>query len=234
MTSVYYDTMIIDKFPYQEIKRRRVEGKRLYDTESGFLPSVTTILDRTKPEEDRKALNEWRNRVGHEEAARITREAANVGTLMHGFLEDWLLHDKWEMKKSNLPNIVANKMANTVVENIKDDLNEAWGTEVGLYFPGLYAGTTDLVGVWKGKEAIMDFKQTNKPKKREWIDDYFMQAAAYGNAHNELFGTNIQTAAIFMCSRDCEFQLFELNESEFDEYSTKWALRVGEFYELDK
>lgn len=225
--------MIIEKFPYQEIKRKRVEGKRLYDTESGFLPSVTTILDKTKPQESIDALNEWRNRVGHEEAKRITREAANVGTLMHGFLENWLLEDTWVAGKS-LPNIIANKMAKTVVENIKDDLNEAWGTEIGLYYPGLYAGTTDLVGVWKNKPAIMDFKQTNKPKKREWIEDYFMQAAAYGNAHNVLFGTEIQTAAIFMCSRDCEFQLFELNENEFDEYSKKWALRVGEFYDLDK
>lgn len=225
--------MIIEKFPYQEIKRKRVEGKRLYDTESGFLPSVTTILDKTKPEEARKALQEWRNRVGATEAQRITTEAANVGTLMHKFLEDWLLTGKWT-PGNNLPNIVANRMAKVVVENISDDLNEAWGTEVGLYYPGLYAGTTDLVGVWKNKPAIMDFKQTNKPKKREWIEDYFMQAAAYGNAHNILFGTEIETAAIFMCSRDCEFQLFELDRDEFKEYSEKWAYRVGEFYELDK
>ena len=225
--------MIIEKFPYSEIKRKRVEGKRLYDTESGFLPSVTTILSATKPEEDRKALQEWRNRVGSAEAQRITNEAANVGTLMHGYLEDWLKNDSYDAK-DNMIHRVASKMAETVVENIQDDLDEAWGTEVGLYYPGIYAGTTDLVGVWKQKPAIMDFKQTNRPKKREWIEDYFMQAAAYGNAHNVLFGTDIRTAAIFMCSRDCEFQLFELNETEFDEYSKKWALRVGEFYELDK
>jgi len=225
--------MIIDKFPYQEIKRKRVEGKRLYDTESGFLPSVTTILDRTKPAEDRQALQNWRDRVGHAEAQRITNEAANVGTLMHKFLEDWLLKDEFKAG-NNLPNLVAKNMANKVIESIKDDLNEAWGTEVGLYYPGLYAGTTDLVGLWKNKPAIMDFKQTNKPKKREWIEDYFMQAAAYGNAHNALFDTDIRTAAIFMCSRDCEFQLFELDENEFDEYSEKWAYRVGKFYELDK
>jgi len=225
--------MITNKFQYSEIKRKRVEGKRLYDTESGFLPSVTTILSKTKPWEDQKGLQEWRDRVGHEKAQQITNEAANVGTLMHGYLEDWLVHDTYE-RKDNLIHRSASRMADTVIENIKDDLNEVWGTEVGLYYPGLYAGTTDLVGKWKRKEAIMDFKQTNKPKKREWIEDYFMQTAAYGNAHNELFGTNIKTAAIFMCSRDCEFQLFELNESEFDEYSKKWALRVGQYYELDK
>lgn len=225
--------MIIEKFPYQDIKRKRVQGKRLYDTESGFLPSVTTILSATKPEEDRKALQEWRNRVGHEQAQKITNEAANVGSLMHGYLEEWLLHDNYE-PKGNLIHRIAANMADTVIDNIKGDLDEAWGTEVGLYYPGLYAGTTDLVGVWKGKQAIMDFKQTNRPKKREWIEDYFMQGAAYGNAHNALFETGIDTVAIFMCSRECEFQLFELSAAEFDEYSKKWAHRVGEFYELDK
>ena len=225
--------MIIEKYPYTEIKRVRKEGKRLYDTETGFLPSVTTILERTKPWESVKALNEWRERVGVEEAARITKEAANVGTLMHKYLEDWCLHDTFE-RKDNLLHRVAGRMANTVIKNIEPHLDEVWGTEVNLYYPGLYAGTIDLPGRWKGQEAIMDFKQTNKPKKREWIEDYFMQGAAYGNAHNELFGTNIQTVAIFMCSRDCEFQLFEITGDEFDEYSKKWAHRVGQFYDLDK
>lgn len=222
--------MIIEKFPYQEIKRTRIEGRRLYDTESGFLPSVTTILDKTKPAEAVQKLNEWRKRVGHEEASRITTEAANVGTLMHGFLEDWLIKDSFEAG-SNLPHIVAKRMANTVIENVSPHLDEAWGTEVGLYYPGLYAGTTDLVGVWKQRETICDFKQTNKPKKREWIEDYFMQGAAYGLAHNELFGTNIKSIAIFMCSRDCEFQLFEVVDDEFDHYAAEWSKRVAQYYD---
>ena len=225
--------MIIEKYPYHEIKRRRVDGKRLYDTESGFLPSVTTILDKTKPQETVKALNEWRNRVGHKEASRITREAANVGTLLHKNLENWLIDDAYT-SGGNLLNIVAARMSDVVIDNIKDDLTEVWGTEVGLYYPGLYAGTTDLAGIWKGKETIMDFKQTNKPKKREWIEDYFMQGTAYGLAHNSLFETNIEQVAIFMVSRDCEWQLFELNRDEFAEYSEKWANRVGQFYDLDK
>jgi len=170
--------MIIEKYPYQEIKRTRVEGKRLYDTESGYLPSVTTILDQTKPAEAVRKLNEWRNRVGHEEASRITREAANVGTLMHKFLEDWLIKDSWTPGGS-LPDVIANRMAETVVKNIEPYLDEAWGTEVSLYYSSLFAGTADLVGVWKGRETIMDFKQSNKPKKREWITDYFLQGCLY-------------------------------------------------------
>jgi hypothetical protein len=226
--------MITETFPYHELKRTKVDGKRLYATETGPLPSVTTILDKTKPFETVQALNDWRNRVGHTEAARITKEAANVGTLMHKYLEHWLIDDKWELPGNNLVYTVADRMAKTVVENIEGDLGAVWGTEVGLYYPGLYAGTTDLAGVWKNKPAIMDFKQTNKPKKREWIEDYFMQGSAYGMAHNELFGTEIETVAIFMCSRNCEFQLFEITGDEFKHYTEKWANRVGQFYQLDK
>lgn len=225
--------MIVDRYPYKEIQRQRVDGKRLYDTDSGFLPSVTTILDQTKPQESVEALNEWRNRVGHAEAKRITTEAANVGTLMHGYLEAWIKDGSF-VAGANMPSIIAKKMASTVIENISPHLDEIWGTEVGLYYPGLYAGTTDLVGVWKGRPTICDFKQTNKPKKREWIEDYFLQGSAYGMAHNALFETEIENVAIFMCSRDCEFQLFELDRDEFMEYSKKWAERVALFYDLDK
>ena len=226
--------MITNKFPYETISRKNVNGKRLYDTESGPLPSVTTILDKTKPQETVEALNNWRRRVGNKEATRITNEAANVGTVMHKFLEEWLIHDEYTKPGSNLLYTVADRMAKTVIDNIEPELDEIWGTEVNLYYPGLYAGTTDLVGVWKQKPTIMDFKQTNKPKKREWIEDYFMQGAAYSMAHNALFGTDIRQIAIFMCSRDCEWQLFELKENEFDEYTEKWAHRVGQFYDLDK
>lgn len=225
--------MVINKYPYHKINKTTINGKRFYATESGPLASVTTILDRTKPQKSVNALNNWRNRVGHAEARKITNEAANVGSKMHEYLEQWVDVGDFTPGKT-LPDIVSSRMANTVIENISPHIDEIWGSEVNLYYPGLYAGTTDLPGVWKGKPAIMDFKQTNRPKKREWIEDYLMQGAAYGMAHNILFGSQIETAAIFMCSRDCEFQLFEISGDEYQEYCKKWANRVAEFYELDK
>lgn len=221
--------MIIERFPYSKIQKKNVDGRRLYDTESGFLPSVTTILEKTKPQEAIDSLNQWRNRIGHDEAKRITNEAANVGTLMHKFLEDWVKTDAFEAGK-NMSNLVAKRMANTVIDNIKDDLNEVWGTEISLYYSSLFAGTADLVGVWKGQPTICDFKQTNKPKKREWITDYFLQGCLYAEAHNFLFGTNIKSVAIFMCSRDCEFQLFEIVDKEFDHYAAIAASRVAQYH----
>ena len=128
--------------------------------------------------------------------------------------------------------ILSETMANIIKENVQSDIDEVWGSEVNLCYPQLYAGTTDLVGVYKGKPTIMDFKQTNKPKKREWIDDYFMQGAAYALAHNELYETKIESIAIFMCSREGQFQLFEVDQKEFTDWETKWATRLQEFYEL--
>jgi len=225
---------IINQYPYQEFKRTSVDGKRLYQNPWGDpVPSVTTILSATQPAEKRQALANWRKRVGTEEAQRITTTAANRGTVMHNILEHWALGEYETYNPGN--NIVhqqAKAMAQVVVENIENDIDEIWGTEVNLCAANLYAGTTDLVGIYKGKPTIMDFKQTNKPKKREWIEDYFMQAAAYAMAHNEIFETKIEHAAIFMCSRDLDWQLFEVGPEEFKVWEEKWASKVAEFYNL--
>jgi genome maintenance exonuclease 1 len=220
---------ITTPYPYKEFKRKSVNGKRLYENPYGEpVPSVTTILDKTKPWEKRQALNNWKKRVGEAKAQQITTEAAGVGTVMHEMLEAWSLNEEYTGKTL----LQAKMMAETVIKNIESDVNEVWGSEVNLCYPGLYAGTTDLVGMYKGRPTIMDFKQTNRPKKREWIDDYFLQAAAYGMAHNEMFETKIEHAAIFMCSRECEWQLWEVGPEEFKEWEEKWAQRVAEFYNL--
>lgn len=220
---------IVSPYPYKEFKRKSVNGKRLYENPYGDpVPSVTTILDKTKPKEKREALNRWKKRVGEANAQRIVTEAANVGTIMHNILEHWVKNEEYEGDSI----LQAKMMADTVKQNIEADIEEVWGSEVNLCYPQLYAGTTDLVGVYKGKPTIMDFKQTNKPKKREWIDDYFMQGAAYALAHNELYETKIESIAIFMCSREGQFQLFEVDQKEFTDWETKWATRLQEFYEL--
>ena len=213
---------ITSPYPYQQFKRRSVNGKRLYENPYGDpVPSVTTILDKTKPKEKRDALNRWKKRVGEKEAQRIVTEASDNGSRMHAILEYWVKNETYTGETT----ILSETMANIIKENVQSDIDEVWGSEVNLCYPQLYAGTTDLVGVYKGKPTIMDFKQTNKPKKREWIDDYFMQGAAYALAHNELYETKIEKIAIFMCSREGQFQLFEVDEKEFTDWETKWATR---------
>ena len=170
--------------------------------------------------------------MGHKKAQEITTEAAGRGTRMHKWLEDYIKTGKIGTPGSNPYSIQSHKMAENIIYQGLSKCNEFWGTEVGLYFPKIYAGTTDLVGVHDGDEAIMDHKQTNKPKKKEWIDDYFIQLAAYANAHNEVHGTNIRKGVIFMCSADNIYQEFIIEGSEFDHWSDQWFRRLEQYYLL--
>lgn len=218
-------------YNYSSIKRKETPNGRRYQTpDGGLVASVTTILDKTKPEEKKQALYEWRKRVGEKQAQAITTEAASRGTSMHSHLEKWLEYGSYKAG-SNLVHQQSSKMADIIIEEyLKPHLNEYWGTETPLYYTGLYAGTTDLVGVYDGIPSIMDFKQTNKPKKTEWIEDYFLQTSAYAHAHNHLFGTNIQQCVILMCSKDLQPQNWIINGEDFEKYSNMWWSRVEEFY----
>jgi genome maintenance exonuclease 1 len=220
-----------NKFNYTPIKKETVDGSRKYATPDGEkLPSVTTILDATKSEESKKALNEWRNRVGHKKAQEITTEAAGRGTRMHKFIEDYIKTGMLNEPGTNPYSIQSHKMAQSIIDQGLSKVNEAWGVEVPLYFPKIYAGTTDLCGIHDGQEAIMDHKQSNKVKKREWIEDYFVQSAAYANAHNEVYGTNIRKGVIFMCTADNQYLEFIVEGTEFDSYTDKWFARLDQYY----
>jgi len=225
------------RYNYQPIPRTTVEGRRLYTTPQGHaVPSVTTILSATTPEEKKQALQEWRNRVGHERAQQITTEAANRGTRMHTYLERYVKSDDIGELPTNPFAQPSWFMAAKVILEGLQHADEYWGSEVPLYYSGLYAGTTDLVGVWKGAPAIMDFKQTNKPKKREWIEDYFLQLAAYAEAHNDTYGTDINTGVILMCAKpateheDPVYQEFILEPKDYAYWRDQWMRRVELYY----
>ena len=217
----------VERHQYHEVKQINLEGKRLYEAPDGTkTPSVTTILSKTK---DMTHLIAWKKRVGEQEAQRITTEAAGVGTAMHNNLERFLIGEE-RKPGNNLVHVQANKMADEIIKNALCDVDEIWGIEQALYYPELYSGTTDLVGVYKGKPAIMDFKQTNKPKKEEWVEDYYMQLVAYALAHNKVYDTNINEGHVFMCSRNCEYQQFDLTPDKFDFWVNKWLDRVEDYY----
>ena len=227
-------TLLVSKYNYKPLTRDDSTGRRLYQTPDGTaVPSVTTILDKTKPAEAREALARWKKAVGEQKAQEITTEAAGRGTRMHKFLED---HIKGIALKESVTNPYAQQsldMARKVIAEGFPKINEVWGSEVPLYFPELYAGTTDCCGVHEGDEAILDFKQTNKPKKREWIDDYFLQLTAYALAHNEVHGTNIRKGVILMCSKDYEYQEFILEPKDFDYWTERWCDRVEQYYKIN-
>jgi len=229
MTKIYTPPPFIERYQYKPCQQVNdpVTKKRVYLTPDGEqLPSVTTILGATK---DMTALNEWKKRVGEAKAAEITREAAGVGTAMHANLERFIAG--LQRQPGNNPvHVQANKMADIIIENGLSGVDEVWAMEQSLYFPGLFSGTTDLVGSYKGEPAVMDYKQTNKPKKEEWIDDYKIQLTAYIMAHNEVYGTDIKRGVVFMCSRDLQYQQFDLMPSEFSYWQDQWLNKVEEYY----
>ncbi len=225
--------LLLEKYEYSPIDRvTTIDRKRHYKLPDGSsVPSVTTILDATKSKEKREALANWKKRVGTEQAQQISTEAANVGTLMHKNLELYINSDKRKVG-SNQIHQQAYNMSNVIIAEGFRQVAEIYGTEVSLYASGLYAGTTDCVGLWNGKLAILDFKQTNKPKKREWVDDYFCQLTAYAQAHNEMFDTEINTGVILMCSRDLTYQEFVIEGEEFTAVAEGWNDKVAQYYNV--
>jgi genome maintenance exonuclease 1 len=233
--------LLNNKFDYSPITRETINGKRHYCLPNGDkVASVTTILDKTKSEESRKALQNWKDWMGPQRAQAVTTEAANRGTRMHTYLENFIKDGMLKDLPSNPFAQPSWFMAAEIILNGLDHVDEAWGVEVPVYYPGLYAGTTDCVGVWKGKPAIIDFKQTNKPKKEKWLDDYYCQLTAYALAHNETHGTDIKTGAILMCVKPNEkdadpkpvYQEFVLEGDKFDHYAEQWMERVQKYYDI--
>ena len=223
--------MIVEKYKYDELKRTTTDKQRLYTCPDGkAVPSVTTILDKTKPEKNRIALENWRKAVGEQKAKAITTEAANRGTRMHTYLENYVLGEELKETVSNPYAQQSLDMAKIVIKEGLKNVDEYWGTEVALYHPELYAGTTDLVGVHSGADAILDFKQSNKVKKREYVEDYFLQLCAYAEAHNKIHGTNIRKGVVLMCTKDFQYQEFIIEGEEFDKWRDKWWSRVEEYY----
>ena len=215
-------------YEYPASMRTSIEGRRHYEITGKKLPSVTTILSATQSPEKMASLANWQKRVGDVEAERVKNTAASRGTNMHLHLERYILGTGH--KDLTDEGQVAGDMAQVIIDKGLCDLSEIWGSEVTLYYPGLYAGATDLVGVYDYEDSIVDFKQSNKPKRKEWVDDYFMQLGAYAMAHNQVYNTEITQGVILMCTPDNYFQKFQVKGKEFIKYQHKFLERVDKYY----
>ena len=215
------------KYSYSQISRTEEHGSRTYDVNGIKLPSVTTILSRTK---DQKKLQEWRNRVGNNEADRVMNLSSKRGTSMHKYLEHYVLGKGYE----DLTELgqQTKKMANKVIEVGLTPVEGYYGSEITLYYPGLYAGTTDLVCMHNDMETIVDFKQSNRPKKKEWIEDYYLQIAAYAMAHDYVHGSQIRQGVIMMCTPDLYYQEFRITDHELRTYKHKFLKRLDMYHDL--
>ena len=221
--------MITNIYTYPELKRQESDKGRFYlDSKNHPVPSVTTVLNKTSNKED--SIQQWRNRVGEEEANRIIKQSTDIGTMVHEALELYLNEKEWRNFSDNQDGVLAERMTEKFIESGLNSITEVWGLEVGLILDGLYAGTADCVGKINGVPSLIDFKTARKMKKREWIEDYFLQCCAYANAHNVMFDTDINQIVILMIDRNLIFQEFIVKPTEFNILTRLWKKRLIEFH----
>jgi len=218
-----------DKYDYHEGKQITdpETGKRVYEISSYRLPSVTTILGATKNTE---FLKQWKAKVGEAEADRIKNVSSARGTSMHKFLESYVTgvgyDDLTELGQAARP------MADKIMEIGLAPVSEYYGSEVTLHYPGLYAGQTDLVCLHNDLETVVDFKQANRPKKKEWIEDYYLQIAAYAMAHDYVYGSSIQQGVIMVCTPDLYYQEFKVEGPELRRWKHRFLKRLDMYHDL--
>jgi len=221
--------MITNIYDYPELKRVNKDIGRYYiDSNDYPVPSVTTVLNKTSNKSD--SIQQWRNRVGEEEADRITKQSTDIGSMVHEALENYLNDKNWENFTDDQNGYIAKKITSKFISTGIQSITEVWGLEVGLILDGLYAGTADCVGKINNVPTLIDFKTARKMKRREWIEDYFLQCCAYANAHNVMFGTEINQVVILMVDRDLLFQEFIVKPTEFNILTKIWKKRLLEFH----
>ena len=221
--------MITNIYTYPELKRQESDEGRFYlDSKNNPVPSVTTVLNKTSNKKE--SIQQWRIRVGEEEANRIIKQSTDIGTMVHEALELYLNEQEWRNFSDNQDGVLAERMTEKFIESGLNSITEVWGLEVGLILDGLYAGTADCVGKINGVPSLIDFKTARKMKKREWIEDYFLQCCAYANAHNVMFDTDINQIVILMIDRSLIFQEFIVKPTEFNILTKLWKKRLIEFH----
>jgi hypothetical protein len=217
--------MIINKrFDYKPLTRQEENGLRKYNTPDGKkLVSVTTILGKTK---DLTHIKAWQERVGMAEAEKIKTEASGLGNGMHKNLERYILGEDMS------GNFMSQTLAKVIIKNGLSRVNEIWGSEVALYSTELYAGTTDVIGLHDNIPSIIDFKNSLRDKKKEWIEDYFLQCCAYSLSHNEMYNTDIKRGVIMIATREAKYQEFIIEGDEFEHYTVEWCRRLEKYYNM--
>ena len=216
------------KYSYPALERVEKNEMRFYkDANDDLVPSVTTVLDATG---DKSGITEWRRKVGPAQADAIVQESTLIGSAVHEAIENYLLGKSWDEFTDDRSGYIAKSISSKFISSCLNGIDEVWGLESGLILDGLYAGTADCIGIYKGSPAIIDFKTAKKLKRKDWIEDYFLQCSAYANAHNVMFQTTIKDLVILMVDRDLLFKEFHIKNNEFSLYTDKWKKRLIKFH----
>ena len=188
--------------------------------------SPSRIFDQT---EDKSGLERWRLKVGEEEADRIVEESKAIGTSLHTYIENSVMKfsNIKHLKGLPLPNPEAHELHHDLVTNmgnvilekgLKDKLEEVWGLEANIHYENIYRGIIDMVGIYEGKQTIIDFKTKRTIPQRKYQDRFFKQLTAYAVAHNWRCKTNIRKGVLLFVDRDLNFERYSIEGKEFEYY----------------
>ncbi len=217
------------KFEYPALHRVTFDtGERYYvcPDSAKELPSVTTIISKTSD----KDFSEWEARVGAKKAAEERKYGTDLGTLVHDHMEKHILNEA-RPGGNNLIRVEAKRMSDAMIEKGLGPIGEIWGLETPLYYPELFAGTTDIVGIYNGIESIMDFKTAKKMRKRSEIGDYAAQLGAYAICHDARYGTDIKQGVVLMVDRTLNFEAFVYDRAELAAGREDFLRRVEIYYD---
>ena len=212
--------------PFPELEVHNIKGLRFYETPTGEkYPSITTVLGKQPGKQ--KGLQEWRERVGVAQAQIISGKAARRGSVFHNIVENYLQDE--DISDFKQQNFMAWCMFGEMKSHLDEKINEVVLQEQTMFSSKFkVAGRCDLIGVYKDKLSVVDFKTTTTTKKEEWIGDYFIQCAAYASMFEEHTGEPVEDVVIMMVAEDGEVQLFEKKTAD---YLPQLEVLMDDFYE---
>jgi genome maintenance exonuclease 1 len=212
--------------PFPELEVHNIKGLRFYETPTGEkYPSITTVIGKQPGKQ--KGLQEWRERVGVAQAQIISGKAARRGSVFHNIVENYLQDE--DISDFKQQNFMAWCMFGEMKSHLDEKINEVVLQEQTMFSSKFkVAGRCDLIGVYKDKLSVVDFKTTTTTKKEEWIGDYFIQCAAYASMYEEHTGESVEDIVIMMVAEDGEVQLFEKKTAD---YLPQLEVLMDDFYE---
>ena len=191
-----------------DVKQKNISGKRLYETPDGNFPSITTVLSSLS----KASIQEWRNRVGAEEANRISTQASRRGTKTHSIIEDYL-QNKQDYLSGHMPDSI--ELFKSVQSILDIHVDNIYGIEVALWSKDLgVAGRCDCIAEYDGELSILDWKTSSNPKKEEWVESYKLQGTAYAKMYEERTGIKITQVVIVIAVSDNSPQVFYADPDE--------------------
>ena len=201
--------------PFPELEVSNVNGMRFYKAPNGLkYPSITTVLGKQPGKQ--KGLQEWRKRVGAQQAAVISGKAARRGTAFHHCVEDYLQNQKVDELVGKERNFLAYHMFQEARSQLDDNIDQVVLQEQAMYSDIFkVAGRCDFIGVWNNEMAVVDFKTTTTMKKREWLEDYFIQCSAYASMYEEHTGEAVDQLIIFMVAEDGQIEIFKEDTKDY-------------------